>query len=80
MRLNGGYCPDADLAPPIAAGADDRVDSEAGHREALRQILRRAAQVNVFAEPLKRDAHGVLELLQYPQVVLIEVAHVRHAV
>ena len=29
----------ADLAAPIAAAADDRVNSEAGHREALRQIL-----------------------------------------
>ena len=62
------------------ARAEDRVDGEAGHREALRQVFRREAQVNIFAEPRKRDAHEVLELLQYPQVVLIEVAHVRHAV
>ena len=80
MRLNGDYCGDADLATPRAAAADDRVNGEAGHREALRHVFRREAQVNIFAEPLKRDAHGVLELLQYPQVVLIEVAHVRHAV
>ncbi len=39
MRLHRRDLPDADVVAPVAAGAHDAVDGEAGHRQALRPVL-----------------------------------------
>ncbi len=53
VRLDGGDAADADVGAPVAAGALDRVDGEAGHRQPVRQILGGKAQVDVVAQPLE---------------------------
>ena len=53
VRVDARDVRDADVRAPVAARALDRVDGEAGHRQARRQVLRRQAQVNVLAQPLE---------------------------
>ena len=53
MRIDGGDAADADVGAPVASGAFDRVDSQAGHRQSVCQLLGGQAQVDVDAQPFE---------------------------
>ena len=61
---------------PVGADALDALDLQAEQRQPLGEPLGRQVEVDVVAQPGKRDAHG-LEALQEAQVVLEEDAQVR---